>query len=428
MPALFGSFEDRNFRLFFAGALISNTGTWMSRVGQDWLVLVELTDHSAPALGLVTGLQFLPMLLLAPIAGVLADRLAKNRVLVVTNLAMCATSTLLGALVISGAAQLWHVYAIAFAQGVAAAVDGPARMAFVSEIVTPAHLTNAIGLNSASFNAARMLGPGVAGLMIAGIGTGPVFFVNALSFLAYLAAIARMDRSLLRPATPARGKGQLVAGLRYVRARPDILLLLAIVFMFGTFALNYQITTALMATLVYDKGPAEYGLLGSIMAIGSLAAAIWVASRVRPRLRMILVALGAYTILSTALALAPTYETFAVLLIPVGFCALVVMPTCNALVQLSTAPEMRGRVMALYVAIFFGGTPIGAPLIGWIGQVWGPRWTILAGSVATLLTTVVATAYVLRSDDLRVRYQRQVPYLRLERGDRFVRPLPEVER
>lgn len=429
MLATFRSFAERNYRLFFAGALISNVGTWMSRVAQDWLVLVELTDHDATALGLVTGLQFLPMLLLAPVAGVVADRFAKIRVLTATNVAMCLTSALLAALVVTGAAQLWQVYALAFAQGLAAAVDGPARQAFVSEIVSPDHLSNAVGLNSASFNAARIIGPGVAGLMIAGIGTGPVFAVNAVSFLGYLGAIARMDGSLLHPAAPARGRGRLVEGLRYVRSRPDILLLLAIVFMFGTFAMNFQMTTALMATLVYGEGPAEYGLLGSIMAIGSLSAAIWVASRRRPRLRIILAALAAYTLLSTALALAPTYESFAVLLIPVGFTALTVLPTCNAMVQLSTAPEMRGRVLALYMAIFFGGTPLGAPMIGWIGEHWGPRWTILVGSIATGLTFVAASAYVFRRGELHVRYQRRRPFVTLQRpGVTVVNPLPDDTR
>ena len=428
MPATFRSFAERNYRLFFAGALISNVGTWMSRVAQDWLVLVELTDHDATALGLVTGLQFLPMLLLAPFAGVVADRFPKIRVLTATNLAMCLTSVLLAALVMTGVAQLWHVYALALAQGLAAAVDGPTRQAFVSEIVSPDNLSNAVGLNSASFNAARIVGPGVAGLMIAGVGTGPVFAVNAVSFLGYLGVIALMDRALLHPAPAARGRGRLVEGLRYVRSRPDIVLLLVIVFMYGTFAMNFQMTTALMATMVYGKGPAEYGLLGSIMAVGSLSAAIWVASRARPRLRVVLGALAAYTLLSTALALAPTYEAFAALLIPVGFTALTVLPTCNALVQLSAAPQMRGRVLALYMAIFFGGTPLGAPMIGWIGEHWGPRWTILVGSIATGVTFLAASAYVLRAGDLHVRYQRRRPFVYLERGGPVINPIPDDTR
>lgn len=402
-PPTLRSFAEPNYRLFFAGALISNTGTWMSRVGQDWLVLVVLTDHSATALGAVTGVQFAPALLLAPWAGALADRLPKRRLLALTQSTMLVTSLLQAALVLTGAVQLWHVFALAAVQGVAAALDAPARQAFVSELVGGELLSNAIGLNSASFNGARMIGPGIAGLIIAAWGTGWVFVVNGVSFLAILLALWRMDPDALDPAPPVSGRGRVAEGLRYLRHRPDILLILWIVFLFATFGLNFQITTALMATMAFNKGPQEYGVLGSMMAIGSFIGALLTARRAAPRLRTIVLALLGFAVTSAAAALAPTYEVFAVLLVLVGLASLTILPTANSLVQISVAPAMRGRVMAVYLAIFFGGTPLGAPLIGWVGQVWGPRWTILVGSLAALAAAGSASMVLMRRDGIRLR-------------------------
>jgi MFS family permease len=423
MSPTFRSFAAPNYRIFFVGALISNIGTWMSRVAQDWLVLVDLTDHSATAVGLVTGVQFLPALLLAPWAGMIADRFPKRRVIEITQSAMLVTSLIQAALILTGVVQLWHVFLLAALQGVASAVDAPARQTFVSEIVGPELLANAVGLNSASFNAARLIGPGVAGLMIAAWGTGWVFLVNGLSFLAILLALGRLETATLASPRRSRGGGQIRAGLAYVRHRPDIILLMVIVFLLGTFGLNFQMTTALMATTIYDKGPGEYGLLGSIMAIGSLTAALLAARRPRPRLRIILAALVTFAISSCAAALAPSYELFAVLLIPVGLSALTILPSANSMIQLSVDPEMRGRVMALYMAIFMGGTPLGAPIIGWVGQNWGARWTILVGSVVTLLTAVGATIYIMRTDHLRLQPVRSAPFLVVSRD---AEPLPEV--
>ncbi len=401
MTSPFRSFVQRNYRLFFAGALFSNIGTWMSRVAQDWLVLTELTDHSAPALGMVTGLQFLPMLLLAPVAGLVADAFPKRGIMAVTQSVMLGTSLLQGVLVLTGLCQLWHVFVLATVQGVGAAIDAPARQAFVSEIVGPDLLANAVGLNSASFNAARLIGPGVAGLLIAALGTGWVFVANAGSFLGVLLALRLMDSATLRPSPRIKGPGQIRAGLAYVRGRPDLILLLTIVFVLGTFGLNFQMTTALMATTVFHKGPTEYGALGSILGIGAFTAALLSAGRTRPRLRVIIIALAAFSVFSAAAALAPTYDVFAVLLIPVGLSALTVLPTANSLVQLSVDPQLRGRVMSLYMAIFMGGTPLGAPLIGWIGEHWGARWTILVGSIATALAAIGATMWLMARDNHR---------------------------
>lgn len=426
MSPTFASLKIYNYRVYAAGALVSNTGTWMGRVAQDWLVLTELTPHSSVALGIVTGLQFAPIVLLAPMAGVITDRFPKRRILFATQSALALTSLLTGVLVVTGAVQLWHIYLLAFAQGIATALDNPARQTFVSEMVPHESLSNAVGLNSASFNAARLIGPGVAGLVIAAVGTGPAFFVNTLSFVAVLFALWRMRSGELTPGPRLRGKGQLREGFRYVRGRPDIVLIMALVFVLGTFGMNFQMTTALMATVVFGKGAGGYGLLGSIMAVGSLSAALLSARRPNPRLRVLLVAYGAFVVASAAAAYAPSYVWFAVLLIPVGLSALTVLTTANSMVQLSVDPAMRGRVMALYMAVFMGGTPLGSPLIGWIGSAWGPRWTILVGSIATGLAVLAATMYLVRSENVRLRYHRgQRPRLSVTRGE-ILEPVPEI--
>ena len=408
MTPTFRSFVERNYRFLFVGGLVNNIGTWMGRTAQSWLVLTVLTDHDATALGIVTALQFLPALLLAPWAGLVADRFGKRQILTGAQVAMGLVQLTIGVLVLSGHAQLGLVYGLTFAYGVAAALDAPARQAFVSEVVGPELLSNAVGLNSASFNTARLIGPGLAGLLIALVGTGWVFVIDALSVVAIIVSLWRMDARRLLPAPRARGRGGIREGLVYVARRPDILLIFAVIFVHGTFAMNFQMTTALMATTVYAKGPGEYGILGSIMAIGSLAAALLAAQRAQPRLRLVLGGLAAFVLASTAAALAPTYWTFAFLLVPVGLSAMTILPTANSIVQLSVEPEMRGRVMSLYLAIFMGGTPLGAPLIGWIGATYGARWTILVGSVADLLVLIAVGAYlVLRRRREGLRYRRE---------------------
>jgi MFS family permease len=418
MSPTFRSLRVFNYRVWAAGALVSNIGTWMQRVAQDWLVLTVLTDHSAVAVGITTGLQFAPVLVLSPLAGVLADRVPKRRLLLATQTAMGVVGLVLGLLVVSGGAQLWHAYALALALGIAAAVDAPARQAFVSEMVPREDLSNAVGLNSASFHAARIVGPGLAGLLIAWVGTGPVFLINAATFAGTLFSLTHMRVAELSPAPRTdRGKGQLREGLRYVRGRPDIVLIMVVVGLVGTFGLNFQMTTAIMATAQFGKGSGEYGLLGSIMAIGSLGGALLAARRERPRLRLVVGATFTFGVFATAAALMPTYELFAVALIPVGLSSLTLMTSANATVQLSVAPEMRGRVMALYMAIFMGGTPIGAPIIGWVGGAFGPRWTILVGGLVALATAVVALVYVVRTHRLRVRYRlRATPHLLITRA------------
>ena len=407
MSPTFSSLSIRNYRIYATGAFISNIGTWMGRVAQDWLVLTVLTDHSSQALGIVTGLQFLPFLLLAPWAGMVADRFPKRRTLVLTQTALAFSSLLLGLLAVTGMAELWMVYAIALFTGVATAIDNPARQSFVSEMVPRDRLANAVSLNSASFNAGRLIGPGIAGLTIAAFNTGVALLLNTLTFVAVLVALVLLRPQELRPAPVTRGKGAIKDGVRYVRRRPDLILVMALVFVLGTFGMNFQITTALMATREFGKGPEEYGLLGSIMAIGSLAAALLSARRPHPRLRILLTALAGFVVATLAASLAPTYLLFAIALVPVGLSALTALTTANAMVQLRVEPFMRGRVMALYMAIFMGGTPVGAPIIGWIGDVFGPRCTIAIGTVAVALALGGVSVWLARHENVRVSYESQ---------------------
>ncbi|MEO8827083.1 MFS transporter [Lapillicoccus sp.] len=405
MSPTFASLKVRNYRIYASGSIVSNVGTWMGRVGQDWLVLTQLTDHSSSSLGLVTGLQFLPFLILAPFTGMIADRFPKRRIMFVTQSFLGLSALSLAVLTLTGHVQLWHVFLIAFLQGVATAVDNPARQTFVSEMVPRDRLANAVALNSASFNAGRLIGPGVAGLLIAATSTGWALLVNGLSFGFVLLSLLRLNTRELAPSPRARGKGQIRQGVAYVRSRPDIMLIMGLVFVLGTFGMNFQITTALMATQQFHQGPTEYGLLGSVMAIGSLAGALLAARRKMPRLRVLLVALVGFTVASGLSAIAPNYELFALALIPTGLASLTALTTANAMVQTSVDAQMRGRVMALYMAIFMGGTPLGAPLIGWIGEVFGARWTIGIGTVAVGLSLVAVAVLLAKRENVQVTYE-----------------------
>jgi MFS family permease len=398
VKATFAALRIRNYRLFAAGSLVSNTGTWMQRVAQDWLILA-LTG-SAGALGLTTGLQFLPILLFSPIAGVIADRFSKRSVMMVTQIAMIAAATLLGVLAITGIVTEWHVYVIAFAFGTAAAFDAPARQAFVNEMVGREKLTNAVALNSASFNLGRMIGPAVAGGVIALLGSGVaasgwVIVLNGASYLAVLAALKLMHSEELHPVPPLpRAKGQLREGIAYVRSRRDIMLVMAILACAGTFGFNFQMTTALMATKVYGKGAGEYGILGSILAIGSLTGALIAARRTSSSQRLVVISAIVFGVVTLIAGLMPTYVTFALVLPLAGITSMTLMTAANSFVQMAADPAMRGRVMALYMAVFMGGTPVGAPLLGWIADHAGARWTLVGGGGITALGTLLIVAVV----------------------------------
>lgn len=421
MSPTFASLSVRNYRVYASGGIVSNTGTWMGRTAQDWVVLTMLTDHSATALGIVTGLQFLPMMVLAPWAGSVIDRVPKRALLMVSQALLGLAALVGGILVVTGSAELWHFYLIALATGLATAFDNPARQSFVSEMVPMDRLANAVALNSASFNLGRLAGPGVAGLVIAAFGSGPALLLNAASFGAVIFALTLMRSSELSPAPRATGRGGVREGLRYVRGRPDIMLVLLLVFVLGTFGLNFQMTIALMATEVFDRGAQGYGLLGTILAVGSLSAALYAARRNQPRLRVLLVSLTGFTIAATAAALAPTYWTFAIALAACGATALSATTTANAMVQMRSDPSMRGRVMALYMALFVGGKPLGAPIIGVVGDVLGPRWTIGVGALAVGLTLAAVARWMVRHENVRVSYSHsRRPHLQV------TRPAPDV--
>jgi MFS family permease len=397
----FRALRNPNYRLYLAGSVVSNTGTWMQRVAQDWLVL-QLPGNSGTELGITTGLQFLPVLLLSPYAGVVADRFPKRRLLQVTQATMAVASLVLGLIAVLGLAQTWHVYLIAFLFGIGAAFDAPARQSFVSEMVGQDDLTNAVGLNSASFNAARILGPAVAGLMIGALGggadaTGWVILVNAASYLAVIAQLERMNVALLQsPELRGRSPGMLVEGVRYVRSQPKMILILIMVFFAGTFGMNFQITSALMATEVFGKGAGEYGVLGSAMAVGSLTGALMAARRVRIRLRLLVLAALGFGAAEIVAGFLPTYVAFAAFAPVIGFCTLTLLNSANATMQLESDPALRGRVMALYMTIVMGGTPLGSPIIGWIGQHLGARWSLVIGGALTIAGVLLALAVYAR--------------------------------
>ncbi|MGX1162191.1 putative MFS family arabinose efflux permease [Arthrobacter sp. SLBN-100] len=404
MSAMFRALENRNYRIWAGGALVSNIGTWMQRVAQDWLVLTVLTNHSGAALGITTGLQFLPMLLLGPYGGVLADRYRKRIILLWTQVAMGVTGLVLGLLVVTGTAQLWHAYLAALCLGIAGAIDAPSRQAFVSELVGQDNISNAVALNSASFNTARLTGPAIAGVLIAWVGTGPVFLLNAASFAAVIISLFRIRTSGLAPAVQgSRGKHQVAEGVRYVRRRPDLVLILFMVGILGAFGMNFPITNALMTTTEFGVGPGEFGLLGSIMAVGTLAGALLAARRAGPRLRYLLggaLGLGAFTLLGSV---SPSFWLYAAVLIPVGLASITFLNSCNTSIQLSVEPQFRGRVLALYLAILQGGTALGAPLMGWIGSEFGARWSVAAGGAVVLVTALFAVILVSRRSPLSFR-------------------------
>jgi len=399
----FSALAVRNYRIYILGAIVSNTGTWMQRIGQDWLVL-QLTD-SGTALGVTTGLQLLPALLFSPIAGVVADRVPKRTVLRFTQVAMAVPAAILGLMAVTGVVEAWHVYVLAFLFGIGTAFDAPARQSFVVEIVGAKDLSNAVGLNSASFNLARMIGPAVAGLLIAALGSGVgaagwVILINAVSYLAVLMSLQLLDGSRLTPSEVTGSRKHAVRdGVAYVRSRPDLVLILTCVFFVGTFGMNFQMTSALMATEVFHKGAGEYGLLASIMAFGSLAGALLAARRTKPRLRFVVLAGAAFSVVEIVSGLMPTYLTYAAVLPLLGLCALTMVTSANATIQLTSSPMMRGRVAALYLMVFLGGTPLGSPLVGWVGETFGARWMLIGGGGVTLIGIALGTAWFYYTQD-----------------------------
>lgn len=398
----FRSLRIRNYRLFATGQVVSNTGTWMMRIAQDWLVLT-LTGSPA-AVGFTIALQFAPMLFFGLYGGVIADRYAKRTLLLITQSVMGVLALAMAALTISGVVQVWHVYLIAFLLGLATVVDNPARQAFVVELVGPQDVRNAVSLNAANFQTARILGPAVAGVLIAAVGSGWAFALNGLSFIAPLAALLMMRESELHdvPRVP-REKGQLREGLRYVAGRPELLWPIVLVGFVGTFGYNFPIWLAAFVDDVYHRGAGTYGLLNTLMAAGSLAGALLAARRASGRMRMLVGSALVFGLLELAAALAPAFWLFAMLLVLIGLFGLTFNTTANSSLQLATDPVMRGRVMSLYMMVFLGGTPIGAPLVGWLTDTYGARIGFLSGGLVSVASAVVVALVLARVGNLRVR-------------------------
>jgi MFS family permease len=386
---MFRSLRVRNYRLFFFGQLVSLTGTWMQQVGQDWLVL-RLTDRALP-LGITLALQFAPMLVLGAWAGVVADRLDKRRLLLATQAAMASLALVLGVLTATGAIRLWMVYVLALLLGCATAFDMPTRQAFVSEMVGPDRVTNAIGLNSAVFNSARVVGPAVAGVLIAAVGIAPAFLINAASYLAVIAGLLAMDPARLHRLPPVdRAEGQVRAGLRYVWANPVLRSTIALVAVVGALGLNYRVALPLLARFTFGGDASAYGALASIMAAGAVVGALAAARRGRPSRALLLGSVAVFGLLSFAAAAAPTLIAEAVVLAPLGVASMTFLATANSTLQLASSPEMRGRVMALYGLVFLGSTPLGGLLGGWMAGQFGPRSILLLSGVSSLAAAGLA--------------------------------------
>ena len=390
---MFSALVEPNYRKYLAGSFVSNIGTWMQRIAQDWLVL-ELSGGSGLAVGITTGLQFLPMLLLSPYGGLIADRFNKQQILKITQswLALCAAA--LGVLAVTGLATTEHVYVIAFAFGLGTAFDNPARQSFVSEVAGPDHLPNAIGLNSATFHAGRLVGPALAGLLIGVVGSGWAILANALSYAAFIAALLMLDRRLLRTTPPSpRAKRQIREALAYLRSKPSMVLVMWVVFFVGIFGMNFQMTSVLMAQQEFHRNAQAYGILVTLMAVGSLAGALTAARRrSRPSPRLVVGMAVIFGLVVAASGLMPSYAAYAAVLPILGLVTLLTLTAANASIQLTVDPLRRGRVMALYIMVLMGGTAIGSPILGWVAESMGPRWALIGGGAATVLGVLASVA------------------------------------
>ena len=370
------SFRHRNYRILFPANTVSNIGSWAQRIAQDWLVL-ELTNNNGTYLGLVTAVQFAPVLLFSLHGGKLADRFNKRKVLILTNIVGGAASLGLGALVITEHIALWQVFVLAGILGISTAIDAPVRQAFTTEVVGQTDLPNAVSLNSANFNAGRLVGPAISGGLIAAFGTGPSFIVNGLSYFFVIAALANLNEKAFFNLDRPKSDGNIREGIAYAKARPDIYVVMLMVFFLATFGLNFQIFNALMATQEFGLGPANFGLMGTFIAIGSLSGAIGSARLERFRNTKFVILGGiAFSTSIMVLSVLPNYLSYVVWLPICGVTALTTLVSANSLVQTSTDPAIRGRVMGLYLLIFMGGTPFGSPLIGATTDLIGIRPTI----------------------------------------------------
>jgi MFS family permease len=386
------SFRHRNFRILYPANALSNIGSWAQRVAQDWLVL-ELTHNSGAALGAVTAVQFAPVLLFSLHGGALADRVNKRKLLIATNFFAGLSSIVIGLLVITENIQLWHVFVGGAFLGVVTALDAPIRQAFTSELVGHSDVANAVSLNSANFNAGRLVGPAMSGFLIARFSTGPSFIINGLTYIFVIAALIAMREKEFFIQKKEETLGTVREGIRYALARPDLYVVMLLVFFAATFGLNFQIFNALMATREFGKGPASYGLLGTYIAIGSLTGALLSARLERFRTTRFIIKLGViFSIAVLILSVAPTYTWYSLWLPFCGITALTMLISANSYVQTHTDHAVRGRVMGIYLLIFMGGTPFGSLLIGYLTEAIGVRETVAFCGAVSLIAALVIWA------------------------------------
>jgi MFS family permease len=398
----FRSMSVRNYRLYFTGQLVSTTGTWMQSVAQAWLVL-QLTD-SGVALGVTIALQFTPVLLAGAWGGLVADRVDKQRLLLGTQAAAALLALVLGAVTVLGVVELWMIYVLALGLGAVNALDNPARRAFVAEMVGDEHISNAVSLSSAMFMAARVIGPAIAGIVIASAGVSWCFFANGLSYGVAILAFAMLRRNEFFVVEPVpRRKGQLREGLGYVWSNPALRLPLVLTAVIGTLAFNFQIVLPLLAKQTFDGDAGTFGALYALMSVGSVIGALVTAHEARASRRYLLGAALAYGVLLLGAAAAPTLAVEMLVLVPVGAAGIAFTAMANGVLQTECAPEMRGRVAALFTVAFLGSTPIGGPIIGWVSEQLGPRAGLAVGGIATIAVTAAAIAAVRRHRDASPR-------------------------
>jgi len=398
----FGALGVRNYRFFLLGQIVSVTGTWMQSVAQAWLVL-KLTNSGA-YLGIVIALQMLPVLLFGAWGGLIADRFDKRRVLVGTGIIAAALALVLGVLTATGVVTVWMVAAVAFGLGMVNVVDVPTRQSFVTEMVGREHLVNAVSLNGVIMNGGRLIGPAAAGLIIATVGIAPCFFINSASYLAVIAGLlAIRGGELFRSAPVARARGQLVDGFRYVWRTPELRTPLLMMALVGTFAYEFSVTLPIFTKFTFHSGAEVFGLMTSFMAGGSVLGGLVVAARARPTPGRLVLACALFGSLVLLTAAAPNLPIALVLLFLAGAASIFFAAMCNTTIQLTASPEMRGRVMALYTVAFMGSTPIGGPIVGFIGQAFGGRASLAVGGIATLLAAGLGWRLLKRASQ---RYER----------------------
>lgn len=402
---VFRSLAIRNYRIWFLAAFLSNIGGWMQATAQSWVVLTELTQEDAFAVGITMSLQFGPQLFLVPIVGVVVDKMERRTLLFMTQSVLLVLSVSLGILLLFDLATIWHLWAFAAAFGVTNSFDSPARQTFVSDMVDEKLMANAVALNSTTFNAARLIGPALAGILIALIGAGWVFVINGGGFLITILGLMIIDRARLRKQERQQGKVRFVEGLKYVKNRPDLLVIMISIFLIGAFTMNFQIFSSTMA-VEFGRGAGEYGIISSVLAVGSFVAALIAASRQRARLRVVILSSGLLGVAMAISAVMPDFYSYTASNALIGFASVSTLVTANGYVQTTTPSWVRGRVMTIYMAVLLGGTPLGAPITGQIANTYGPQWAIGVGAIGALVACALGMIWLMASQKMRFRWSR----------------------